>query len=121
MSLTMKFTFASVLQFVLSKSKCPNHTKKQHFFIISFTYLRQYLNIPVQNGHGVPSRLVLCILDMVLAYSVLNGHSGQKQSSLTPSPLILFTWLLNAPLWKFKFGLCMHVPTQFLFFFFHFS
>ena len=38
-------------------------------FIIIFT-------LPVQNDHKVLSRLVLCILDMGLAYSVLNGRFG---------------------------------------------
>ena len=33
--------------------------------------------MPVRNGHRVLNRLVLCILDMGLAYSVvLNGHFG---------------------------------------------
>ena len=51
----------------------PNYSKKQHFFII---ILLAWDKIPVQNGHGVLSRLVLRISNMGLAYSVLNGHFG---------------------------------------------
>ena len=51
----------------------PNYSKKQR---VLSSFLLTLDNIPVQSGHGVLSRLVLCILDMGLAYSVLNGHFG---------------------------------------------
>ena len=44
----------------MTASLKPNYSKKQ----------------PVRNGHGLLSRLVLCILNMGLAYSVLNVHFG---------------------------------------------
>ena len=48
-----------------------NYSKKQYFLS---SFLLTWDNIPVQNGHGVLSRLVLWILGMELACSVLNGH-----------------------------------------------
>ena len=41
----------------------PHYFKKQCFFIIIFTYL----NIQIQKGHGVLSRLFPCIKCMKLA------------------------------------------------------
>ena len=50
-----------------------NYSKTQRFLS---SFLLTWDNIPVQNGHGVLTRLVLSILDMGLASSVLNGHFG---------------------------------------------
>ena len=49
----------------------PNYSKKQRF---SSSFLPTWDNIPVQNSHGILSRLVLSILDMELACSVLNAQ-----------------------------------------------
>ena len=61
----------SISPIIFSQSQI---TLRSNVFSSSFLLTRD--NAPVQNGHGVLSRLVLCILDMELAYSVLYGYFG---------------------------------------------
>ena len=53
--------------------------------VFSLSFLLTWDNIPVQNCHRV-----LCILDMGLAYSALNGHFGHVHCTLITLSKVLY-------------------------------